>query len=182
MPTLKSNQEKYPDIPESETASPELFQKKDQKPCTEEIWPMSSDISLPKPWTLLSKTPSRNIYAHITLKLSHSNSWSEISCQEEPPEPVLYASSILWILPELDWQLISVSLEAQDNSTDWLIVSERFSNQTDYSDYIKDSQSPFWESSSTEESISECTTPERPSCSKTKRKLHCCWNSFMPWT
>lgn len=70
----------------------------------------------------------------------------------------------------------------KDNSTDWLIVLEKSSRVTDYSDYIKDFQSQSWELSSIEVFTSVCTTPENLFYSKMKRKPQSSSNSYMLWT
>jgi len=77
MPTKKSNLEKYPDIPVSETASSDVLKKKVLYPSGEETWPTCSDISPPKPSISPSKIPILIYSAHLTLKKNPLNSSSE---------------------------------------------------------------------------------------------------------
>lgn len=84
MPTLKSNLEKYLDTLVSVTASEESSKKKESVLYTEEIWPMLSDISLPKPSISLSKILSESTYVLSTLRLNKLNTYSDLWLPEEP--------------------------------------------------------------------------------------------------
>lgn len=140
---------------------------------------MSSDISLPKPSTSLSKTSSRELSTPTTLKRTPLNSFSEILPQEEPPEPAPFASCTPLISPEPDLPPMLVQ-EALDNSTDSLIAFPKLPNLMESKDFTKDSESLLLESLLTEPVTLEDMTQEKPSSGLMKKKLPFGRNSFSP--
>lgn len=184
-PTLKSNPGKFPDSQESWTALPELSNQMELLLFGEEIWPMSSDISLLKLWTLPLKIPSNYTYVPSTPKLKDSNSSSEISLLEELLELALSLSSIPSISLELDLPLIWEKLK-EDNSMDLLIVLRKSELLMEFPDYIKVSLFPFSELSLIEPFTSEDMTQENNSFSlilnpPPSGKNSCSLNSLLPF-
>lgn len=175
--SLTSNSGNFADfeifILQASSIASSVFQRnKASAPSGVVTWPTSSDISRPRPLTSPSRmSTNKSSWAVLTRRHSSGATSSETWDPVVLLEPLLFASSILWITLVPAWVLMSAKELLTASTTAWLTASRRPSSPTASLDCTVASACPFRVSSSTALPTSVATTQLAAHC-PTPRTLH----------